>query len=916
MQKQSWHLIQCLLIAHLAFDTSNAAFAQNRDGRLAPRTSLYPDARPVALPASAGPASLTTFSAFISSDNTPEADGPHEVAFTPDGSTAVIVHKDTDNLTFFDVNTRTVTHTVAVGDFPVHVAVTPNGQYALAPSVFSNALSVVDIATHTLVANVPVTGQQPYKVAVTSDSHWAVVGVINDAVNSAFSIIDLTTLSEVATIATTAQGVIGGYATPEAGISGITFTKFALSPDNATIVLPDRANARVLVYDRTGAIPFATIATAANPAAVDISLDGTVAVVSHEFGAKRISKIDLPSRTLLASFTTASDLSDQLIRITPDKSHAIAAISNNVIFVNLTSGVLAAQLSTGTVGDIELSYNGQYAFVSNFNSSVIDVATRTIVRTLTLAPCTEAATSPVALRAVALNNRFREDIQVYNISGAAGFVEGAALTGVAPEGDATRSVAVSADGRVAVAGNDTSRNVCVYDLVAGTTRAWIDTGERPLGVAITPDGTQAVVCNGDSDTLSIIDLATDTRVANLSLPQRPAEVRISPDSQTAYVTSIAGTDRLYFVHLAGAASSVLSSFAAGQMGSANGYAYSAFSSMELSPDGVLLAVCISFDNQLLLVDTATRTEIVRVTVGNFPYRVAFKPDGTRAYVINSFGDSVSVVNIAGAASSVVTTIPGIDFPSTVDVDAAGSFVYVADSSFSTPALRVIDTSANAVVQTIPMTGHSVRSAHLSSLEGVLYLAAGTSTGGELVRVSAAGAASAILDVTPLSASPCEMGFSEALRSAVIAQPIPDGVDVRRFDLTSTYCIAAPNSVSPGAFIGYSGSTSVSIGDLTLRVSGATQAPGIFYYGDAQTQVPLGDGYLCATGNAFRLGPATNAPGGMNSRLLNFAAPPAGSGPGQVLPGSTWYFQYRYRNINGPLHTGFNQSDALAVTFTP
>src|SRR5262249_10896108 len=154
---------------------------------------------------------------------------------------------------------------------------------------------------------------------------------------------------------------------------------------------------------------------------------------------------------------------------------------------------------------------------------------------------------------------------VYDIHGAAGFVEGFGPSGAAPEGDATRSLAVSADGRVAVAANDTSRNVCVYDLVAGTTPAWIDTGDRPLGVAITPDGPTAVVCNGDSDTVSVLDLATDTRVANLSVPQRPAEVRISPDGQTAYVTSIAGTDRLWFIHLAGASSSVISSFPAGQM---------------------------------------------------------------------------------------------------------------------------------------------------------------------------------------------------------------------------------------------------------------------------------------------------------------------------------------------------------------
>ncbi|MBI5362318.1 MAG: YncE family protein [Planctomycetes bacterium] len=891
-------------------------FATDTDGGAEARRVVWTGARPLPNSLANPPSALTTFASTISCNSDPDADGPHELAFTPDGATVVIAHKDTDNLTFFDVNTRAVTHTVAVGDFPVQVAVTPNGQYALAPCVFSNAVSVVDVATHALVANVPVSGLQPFRVMITSDSQWAVVSVINDGVSSQFSVISLATLAETAVIPSTGQGVIGFYGTPESGTTGYLFSKCVLASDDRTLVLPDRANARVTLYDRLGVLPSTTIATAAAPEGVDVSLDGTTAVVSHEGGARRISKIDLVSRTLAASFTTLSDLSDQLVRITPDKSHAIAAISNNVIFVNLTTGVQAAQLFTGIVGDIVFTFDGAYAFVSNFNSVVIDVNTRAIVKTLTLSACAEAAASPVARRVVALNNRFREEANVFNVNGAAGFVEGFGSTGAAPEGDASRSIAVSADGRLAVVGNDTSRNASIVDLVLGTTRAWVATGDRPLGVAITPDGTHAVVCNGDSDTVSILDLATDTRVANLAVPQRPAEVRIAPDSQTAYVTTIAGTDRIYFIHLAGAASSILSSFPAGQMGSANGYAYSAMSSMELSPDGSILAVCISFDDQLLLVDTATRTEITRVLVGDFPYRVAWKPDGTRAYVINSFGDSVSVVNVAGAASSTIATVTGIDFPSTVDVDASGSFVYVADSSFSAPAVRAIDTATNTIVATLPIAGRSVRAAFLSNLEGVLYLAAGTNTGGELLRVSAAGPASAILGSTPLTASPAEMGFSEALRSAVCAQPIPDAVDARRFDLTTTYCIAAPNSISPGAFIGYTGSTSVGVDDFRLRVTGATAAPGLFYYGDQSTQIPLGDGWLCVTGSAFRLGPATTAPGGVNARLLNFAAPPAGSGPGQVLPGSTWYFQYRYRNVNGPLGTGYNQSDALQVTFTP
>jgi DNA-binding beta-propeller fold protein YncE len=898
---------------------SSSARAQDTDGAIRPQTVHYSDVRRVDARAGSIEAQ-TNFSSSITINSDPDGDVPHELAFLPNGSAVVIVHKDTDNLTFFDVNTRTVTNTVAIGHFPVQVAVTPNGQYALAPAVLSNALSVVDVATHTLVANVPISGQQPYKALVTSDSHWAVVGVIDDAVNSHFSIVDLTTLAEVATIPTSEQGVIGSWFTPEAGSSGVLFTRFALSPNGTTILLPDRNSAVVRVYDRASASLVTSITTAANPSAVDISSDGTTAVVSHEFGIKRVSKIDLGTLTLTASFTTASDLTDELIRITPDKSHAICAISNNVIFVDLTSGTTDATLATGVVGDIEFSFNNQYAFVSNFNSSVIDLASRTIVKSLTLAPAAEAVTSPTSLRAVALNNRFSEDVQVYNINGSSGFVEGFASTGAPPEGDAPRSIAVSADGRLAVTGNDTSRNVSVVDLVGGFTRSWIPTGTRPLGVAITPDSTRAVVCNGDSDTVSIINLSSDMVEKTLAIASRPAEVRISPDSQTAYVTTVAGSDTIWFIHLAGASSSIVGSLLAGQMGSAQAYAYSAFSSMELSPDGSILAVCYSFDDRLCLIDTATRTEIVRVPTGDFPYRVAWKPDGTRAYTINTsqtagLGDEVSVIAINGAASSLVTNILVAEYPSTIDVDASGSFVYVGNSG-TNPGVRVISTATNTVVQTILLAGNSIRSSHLSG--NVLYVAAGTTSGGNLIRIAANGASSSMIDTTPLSASPCEMGFSASIHEAVIAQPIPDSVDIRRFDETSTYCIGAPNSAGPGASIGYTGTTSVSIDDFTLTVSGAIpNKAGFFIYGNAQTQIPLGDGFRCVGGTLFRLRPATNAnASGMNTRFVNFTVSPAGSGPGQITPASTWNFQYWYRDPLGPGGSGVNLSNALEATFTP
>jgi len=739
-------------------------------------TETWAEPRPVAPPEGPGRTDFRggspLVSNFVSTNAAPEGDMPRNLAFTPDGTTVLVVHRDTDLVTFTTVASRTTFATVDVGDFPVDIAVTPDGQYAIVPDVFDDTVTVIDVATRSVAATIPVTGTQPYRVAVTGDSLFAVVGVINDAVTSAISVIDLTTLTEARSIPTGSQGVIGFFFTPEPGISGNLFTQLALSPDDTTLVLPDRSNARVDLYDiHTGAL-LASLPTAVGPTAVDVSADGTLAVVTHEGALQTLTVIDLVSPSVTFSHAVGVSLGSQIVRITPDKSHALAAISNNVVFIDLTTGAVSATISTGVVGTIEISFDGQYAFVSNFNSRVIDIAAQTLVATLPLAPCVEARTSPVEHRAVALNNRFREDVHFYATDGASSSVEGVLLSGVDPEGDATRTVALSRDGRHAVAANNTSNNACVIDLTTDTVTAHIPTGRRSLGVAVTPDGNRALVCNIDDDTVSVLDLVSGTNTVNLSVIDGPAEVCISPDGNQAFVSSIVGSDRVHFIDLSGGGATVTGSANGGQMGSI-GYTFSVFSGIAVSPDGTTLATCASFDDELRIFDTATRALLVRVPVGDFPIRVAFSPDSQRAYVTHSFSDDVKEVRIAGAGSFVESTVPGIDFPLPVSVDDTGSFVYVG--SFGAPAIHVIDTTSDTVVRVVALSA-APRAMALSPADSVLHVAL---TDGTYVRIRATGATSSLLDQITLSGGPSDLAYACMTATAVVCQPIPDGVDVIR-----------------------------------------------------------------------------------------------------------------------------------------
>jgi len=133
-----------------------------------------------------------------------------------------------------------------------------------------------------------------------------------------------------------------------------------------------------------------------------------------------------------------------------------------------------------------------------------------------------------------------------------------------------------------------------------------------------------------------------------------------------------------------------------------------------------------------------------------------------------------------------------------------------------------------------------------------------------------------------------------------------------------YCSAKPNSTGGPAAIGSAGTASVIGNDFYLEVFGAPpNRLGLFYYGPDQVQVPLGDGYRCVGGASFRLTPPILIDAfGIASRKLDFNEGPPASGASAIRPGSTWNFQFWYRDPAGPGGTGYNLSDGLSVKFCP
>ena len=139
--------------------------------------------------------------------------------------------------------------------------------------------------------------------------------------------------------------------------------------------------------------------------------------------------------------------------------------------------------------------------------------------------------------------------------------------------------------------------------------------------------------------------------------------------------------------------------------------------------------------------------------------------------------------------------------------------------------------------------------------------------------------------------------------------------------SQVYCELSPNSVGPGARIRFAGSSSQAAGIASIGVAGAVPGQsGLFFYGPSRSSSPFGDGVLCVAAGAyglFRLGPpAAVAPDGTASRALTLVAGPGLPALGELAAGSSWHFQFWYRDPGGPGGSGFNLSDACTLVVCP
>ncbi|MFT7668020.1 MAG: hypothetical protein ACI8X5_000706 [Planctomycetota bacterium] len=146
------------------------------------------------------------------------------------------------------------------------------------------------------------------------------------------------------------------------------------------------------------------------------------------------------------------------------------------------------------------------------------------------------------------------------------------------------------------------------------------------------------------------------------------------------------------------------------------------------------------------------------------------------------------------------------------------------------------------------------------------------------------------------------------------------VDVGECELSGNYCSTTVNSSSQSAEMTHSGTTSLAANDLVVGAHRLPpNKPGLMFYGPTQVEIPYGDGTLCSGAGGlgyFRLQPILNSgPTGFVELPLDYDLGVLGSGDGQITAGSTWNFQFWFRDQEGG-PAGFSFSDGLEVHFCP
>lgn len=195
---------------------------------------------------------------------------------------------------------------------------------------------------------------------------------------------------------------------------------------------------------------------------------------------------------------------------------------------------------------------------------------------------------------------------------------------------AVHHVAMSPDGRLAVATHPTTDGISIIDLDTLSFRTFVPTGPSPNYAVFAPDGGSVFVTNADNGTVSDVDVAKGFVRRNILAGESPEHIIVSRDGTRLYVAD-AYVGKVHEVSVA--AGEVARSFQIG--GEVHG--------LGLSDDGETLFVVGKGEDKLVAVDMETGDRKT-TTLAPAPYHLATIEGAGTLYVSSREKPKVWIVD--------------------------------------------------------------------------------------------------------------------------------------------------------------------------------------------------------------------------------------------------------------------------------
>ncbi|HZI93157.1 MAG TPA: beta-propeller fold lactonase family protein, partial [Patescibacteria group bacterium] len=339
------------------------------------------------------------------------------------------------------------------------------------------------------------------------------------------------------------------------------------------------------------------------------------------------------------------------------------------------SGLVFAQAARpARSAAIAVTPDGTRVWVVNPDSgsvTVLETAGDTVVAEIPVGafPCT-VAVSPDGTR-VYVANSDSNDLSVIDTTALA------ELTRV-PIGAQPTGVAASPDGTRLYVANTSQGRVTVLDAATLGVVAQIPTAPRPRGLAISADSTRLAVTHYLTPvpqlnaTVSIVDTTTNAVLGTVALPVPPGlpgvanfleQAVFRPGAPVVWLPMVqmeTGNPNIQLTTTVHAAFAVIDVNLRQELAPLRTHLERVLSrpvsqpvAIDFSPNGAVALIANQASNDLAILNAGTRAQISLVDVGDAPQGVAVTPDGTKAYVSNYLGRSVSVVSVANPALAAV-----------------------------------------------------------------------------------------------------------------------------------------------------------------------------------------------------------------------------------------------------------------------